>query len=767
MGGEQGGGLMTGALPTGTPVETDKDFGAEDDPRSFVRKWTTELNYAGRVFQRFEDRSKKIDRRYRDDRESQAIPSPKKFNVLWANMQVSLPAHYSRKPEAIVEREHGDGDPVGRVASMILERSLKAVIEADPFNQVMEGAVQDRLLFSRGTAWVRYVPSFRQVTPPPIPVTPLGPNMQPLPPPMGHNGGPPLPPLAPSQIPIAAEQVPPAMTGGEDAPTDKPGQFRLPDGTIVGSDSVQVSDSSEYLYAPPPYEEVSYDEVVNDYIHWSDFRHTPGRRWSEVWWVGRRVHWTKDEVAARFDKPDVMARMGRTEPIASKISYNYDAAKDNSRTDAGTQTDPYKKAEIWEIWDQRKREALWIAKDYGECALDRLPDPLRLSGFFPCPRPMFGTMSTDSLEPIPDYYEYQDQAAMLDELTDRISLLTDALAVRGVYDKANTKIDQLLTTTAENGLIAVDNWAMFAEKGGLKGAVDWMPIDMVASTLTALVAQREVIKRDLYEISGMSDIIRGEGRAEETATAQALKGKFATLRLSRSQADVQRFARDLIRLDAEIMAEHIQPNTLMLMSSFDLMSANDPQEAALFNPAVQLLRDNKLRAWRIDIETDSTIALDEETERKGITEYLTALSQIMPQMIQLVQQAPQMMEWAIETLKMTARKFRAGRSVEAALDRALDQLKQAATQPKPPDPKMIEAQSKAEKNKADIANIGSQIQDRKQRIQLDTVDVLGTQGLDKSKEARNDAVATHDMALATVDALVKPVVGVPGGMRVQ
>jgi len=726
----------------GTPVETDKDFGAADDPRAFVRKWTTEIDFAGRSQSRFEDRAKKIDRRYRDDRESQAIPAPKKFNVLWANMQVSMPAHYSRKPEAVVEREHGDGDPVGRVASMILERSLKSILEDDPFNQVMEGVVQDRLLVSRGTAWVRYVPSFKMVQPDPLVAQALGADGQPLPP-ANHNGGPPL---------------------TEDQPTETPGQFRLPDGTIVGSDSVMVSDDNEYLYAPPSYEEVAFDEVVNDYVHWSDFRHTPGRRWSEVWWVGRRVHWTKDEVAARFDKPDVMARMRRTEPIAGKIPYNYDAAKDNSRVDQGTQSDPYKKAEIWEIWDKHKREAIWIAKDYGDQALDRLPDPLKLSNFFPCPRPLWGTMSTDSLEPIPDYYEYQDQAAQLDELTDRISLLTDALAVRGVYDKGNSGIQNLLTGKPENALIAVDNWAMFAEKGGLKGAVDWFPIDIVASTLTALVAQREVIKRDLYEISGMSDIIRGEGRAEETATAQALKGKFATLRLSRSQQDVQRFARDLIRLDAEVMSLHLQPNTLMLMSSFDLMTANDPDEAALFDPAVQLLRDNKLRAWRIDIETDSTIALDEEAERKGITEYLTALGNVMPQLMELVKAAPQMMPWAIETLKMVARKFRAGRSVESALNKALDELQKAASQPKPPDPETIKATAAAEKTKADIANIGSQIQERQHRIQLDTVNTLGTQELDKSKEARDDAVAAHDMALSTMDALVKPVVGVPGGM---
>lgn len=733
-----------GTIPTGTPVETDADYGPQEDPRAFARKWQTEIDFAGRAFKRFEDRAKAIDKRYRDDRESQAIPSPKKFNVLWANMQVSMPAHYSRKPEAVVEREHGDGDPVGRVAAMVLERCLKATIDADPFNQVMEGAVQDRLLVSRGTAWARYVPMLKQVQPQPFAVEPLDASGQPW---MGHNGGPSL----------------------DDEDAEKPGRFRLPDGTIVGSDAVQVSDDNEFLYAPPPYEEVAYDEVVNDYVHWSDFRHTPGRRWAEVWWVARRVHMTKDEVAARFDRPDVMQRMGRDQPIAGKLGYDVNAEKDRPVGDA-TSGDPYKKAEIWEIWDQHSREVIWLAKGYGDSVLDRIPDPLRLSGFFPCPRPMFGTMGTDSLEPIPDYYEYQDQAMQLDELTDRIFLLTQAMAVKGVYNKANTEIQRLLGTTPENVMIPVENWAMFAEKGGLEGGVSFFPLEMVANTLRTLVEQREVIKRDLYEISGMSDIIRGEGRAEETATAQALKGKFATLRLSRSQMDVQRFARDLLRINAEIMSEHLQPNTLMLMSSFDLLAANDPEQMQLFGPAIELLRNNKLRAWRIDVETDSTIALDEEAERKGVTEYLSALAEVMPQMMALVQQAPSMLGWAIETLKMVARKFRAGRTVESALDRGLKELEAAAKQPKPPpppDPKEITAQARAKEADARVADTQSRITERDARLKLDALDTFGGLEKDKAESERDDATAAHDMALSTIDVAVQPVRGVDGGMRMR
>lgn len=713
---------MTGT----TQVLTDKDYGSTDDPRALYRKWSAELDFAERAFKRWEERGAKICKRYRDERESQAIPSPKKFNVLWSNIQVLLPAHWSRNPEPVVKREHDDDDDVGRVATQVLERSIKAAIDQDAFFQVMEGATLDRLLVSRGTAWVRYVPSFRKVQPDPIPVEPV-------------------------------------VEDGAD-PTEKPGQFRMPDGTLIGSDSVQVSDDTEYLYAPPPYDEVAYDEVVPDYVYWKDFRHTPGRRWSEVWWVGRKVHFSKDEVTARFDTREAMFRSGRENPVANDLPYSYDAAKENGSPGSGTQTDAYKKAEIWEIWDRHKREVIWLAKGYENSVLDRMPDPLRLSGFFPCPRPLFGTMGTDSLEPVPDYIEYQDQAIQLDELTDRISLLADACAVKGVYNASIPELKRLLGGAPENVMIPADNWAMFAEKGGLKGAVDFFPLEMVASTLQTLVSQREVIKRDMYEISGLSDIIRGEGRAEETATAQALKGKFATLRLSRSQGDVQRFARDIIRLMAEVMCEHLQPNTLMLMSGFDLLSQNDPDEQALFMPAIELLRNNKLRAWRIDIETDSTIALDEEAERKGVSEYLTALSQVMPQMGELIKSQPVFAPWAIATLKMTARKYRAGREVEEALDKALDKLLEQSQQPQPPDPKQIESAAKAEKVKADTANVASIIDERNKRLQLDTVGLLGKQAVDTAVVKRDDAEAAHDMMLSTIDLVAQPVVGVPGGM---
>jgi hypothetical protein len=714
---------------TATAVETDADYGG-DDPAAEVKKWNTELLYAEKAFHKWAERSKKIEDRYQDKRESQLMERPERFNVFWANMQVAKPALYARTPNPVVERKHRDGDPVGRTASLILERALEATIQKDRFNQVMDAVVQDRLITSRGTAWVRFVPHFHQVKPEPMPVQPLN---------------------------------------GVMGPDGKPSRFMLPNGQSVGPEAVQISADGSCTWCPKPFDAIAFEETVAEYVHWSDFRHNAARRWHDVWWVGRRVYMSREELTGRFDNPQVLARMKRG-PIAASIPLTHDSMKELGDTDNRGAGDAYKKAEVWEIWDKHKREALWIAKDYPTATLDRLPDPLKLEDFFPCPRPLWGTLGTENLIPTPDYYEYQDQAQQLDELTARISLLAKALRVAGAYDARFPDLQNILTSPIETPLIPVSNWALLGGDGQSAGplaqAMDFVPIDMIAKALAELVRQREVIKNDLYELSGFSDIVRGEGDARETATAQQLKGKFATLRLSQSQQDVQRFARDLVRIMGEIMCEHFQPKSLMLMSSYDLMPGASPKD---FMAAVELLKQDKIRGWRIDVETDSTVAIDEEAERKGVTEYVTAISTLLPQIQIVVTEQPALAEFAFEVLKMTARRFRAGREVEAALDKGLAAIQQQAQQPKeqPPDPKMITADARAKEADAKVADTKSKIEERSKRVQIDGLATVGKLEKDKGDLERDDAEAQHDIALRTIDMAVQPVRGVDGGMRMQ
>jgi hypothetical protein len=329
--------------------------------------------------------------------------------------------------------------------------------------------------------------------------------------------------------------------------------------------------------------------------------------------------------------------------------------------------------------------------------LDERDDPLRLRDFFPCPRPMFATVTTDSLIPIPDYLMYKDQADDLDSVTLRLSMLTEACRVAGVYDASqDASVGRLFSEASDNQLIPVNTWAAFSEKGGLRGVMDFVPLDGIIATIRELTAREQTLKAQIYEITGISDIVRGYSAPSETATAQQIKGQFAALRLQEQQSEVARFARDLIAMTAEIISEHFQPQTIALMSG---LAEQAPEFQQNFMPAVQLLRNDRMRSFRIDIETDSTIAVDETADKQAATEFLTAMGNYMASSLPMAQQAPELLPVIGQGAVFLARRFRAGRQLEGSIEASFQALEQRAQQmaqqpqQQAPDPAILKAQA--------------------------------------------------------------------------
>jgi hypothetical protein len=170
---------------------------------------------------------------------------------------------------------------------------------------------------------------------------------------------------------------------------------------------------------------------------------------------------------------------------------------------------------------------------------------------------------------VPDFVQYQDQAKELDDITARIALLTDAVKVSGIYDASAGDLQKLMLNGDENNLVPVDNWALYAERGGIAGVISFVPIKEVVDALMVLYGSREKAKEDLYEITGISDILRGVSDSKETATAQGIKSQWGNLRIGDRQKEVARFARDVIRISAEVIAEHFQPETIAKMSNVE------------------------------------------------------------------------------------------------------------------------------------------------------------------------------------------------------
>ncbi|MGD9650293.1 MAG: hypothetical protein AB7U41_05865, partial [Dongiaceae bacterium] len=290
--------------------------------------------------------------------------------------------------------------------------------------------------------------------------------------------------------------------------------------------------------------------------------------------------------------------------------------------------------------------------------LDSQDDPLRLDGFFPCPAPLLANVTNDSMIPIPDFVQYQDQALELDILTARISALAKVIRLRGVYDASAEPLSRLLSEYLdENELIPVEQWSTLTQKGGLDGVLAWLPIERMVQVLNQLYAARERIKQDLYEVTGIADVLRGASHPSETATAQQIKTRFASLRLEQRQLAVARFARDCLRLKAQVIAEHFADITLSAMTGLPVA----PE-------VMMLLRQNQLRDYRIDIETDSTIAVDEQLEKRSRTEFLGAITSFLKEIAPLVSQGIVPLGIAKEMLLMGMRGYRIARQLEDTVD---------------------------------------------------------------------------------------------------
>ena len=591
-----------------------------------VQKYLNIVSQYDNEFKKWEARAEKIVKRYRDDNRSQHTNETAKFNILWSNVQTLIPAVYAKLPKASAERRFGDNDPVGRVASEIIERALDYEIEHYPdFRATMRYAVEDRFLGGRGSAWVRYEPHVRTL-----------------------------------DIPEDGLQVTEDI---DNEPADE------------GAENPENQDYT--AGEAEPQEEIEYECAPTDYVHWKDFGHSVARTWEEVTCVWRWVYMTREALTERFGE-----KMSKKIPL--------DSGPETLKT-YGQSNKERTRAKICELWDKETGKVYWFTKNYNEL-IDERDDPLELEGFFPCSKPLYSTTTSDTLIPVPDFVLYQDQANELDILSDRIDGLVKALRIRGVYDASQPALQRLLTEGDNNTLIPVDKWMQFSEKGGLKGAIDILPIDELANALLNCYRARTEIKAQIYEITGISDIIRGASAASETATAQQIKGQYAGLRLRSMQEEVALFASELIRLKAQVMCSKFQPQTILAYAAAGQMSQPDQQ---MIPQAMQLMQDNPLRNFRIEVDADSLVQLDEQQNKRDRVEFLTAFGGFMREALPVGQQSPELVPMLVELIKFGIGGFKQAKPIEGVLDVALEQMKQkqAGPQQQKPDPEMMKMQA--------------------------------------------------------------------------
>ena len=413
---------------------------------------------------------------------------------------------------------------------------------------------------------------------------------------------------------------------------------------------------------------ITDEDAPADYIYWEDFFYSPCRTWTEARWVARRVYMTKDQLVERFG-----------EAIASQVPVGNYSKKDQVN-DQSPKNDPWSKAEVFEIWCKEKRKVYWYAKSC-DVILDVKDDPLQLDGFFPCPKPMAANVTSSNFMPRADYIFCQDQFNELDEINTRITWLTRAAKVVGVYDKASEGIQRVFNQGAENQMIPVDNWAMFSERGGIKGQIDWIPIDQVVNAIDHLRQYRQDKVQQIYEVLGISDIMRGSSKASETAAAQQIKAQFGSTRIQLKQFYIADWITQALRIKAEIICKHFQPETIIRKSNIERTP-----DAAIAMQGVQLLKDEEMAEYRINIEADSMAAMDWAAERDAAVQFMQGLGAFISQVAPMAQSVPGAAPVLMSLLQWSVSKFRVSTQIESVLDQAISALKQQGQPQQQPNP---------------------------------------------------------------------------------
>jgi hypothetical protein len=640
--------------------------------RAEGRKWIERIDAAAKLEKTWIDDAEKAVAAYTGERGTTVGDESTQydFNILYSNVETIVPAIINSPPQPDIRRRFADDDPVAKDGSELLERAIRIQVDDSRLQLEMEAAAQDAFLSGRGLVRLRFKADVE------------GGEVD--------NDG--LKDLAEDFV----ERRPGAEAGADDGTEPaEPG---------YGADSAQPQ-------SPMAQPQVRNERITFEAVSWRDFRHGPAKRWEDVPWQAFRHAMPMEDLEAFADK-------AITDPQTLP----------EDKLEAG---DTDNDVIIWEVWCRKTRKVKFIEQDTGRI-LKIVPDPLNLTQFFPTCSPLQPIEINGRLMPVNPFAIYRKLADELDTTTRRIRHITNQMRVRGWYPGDATELANMLDAD-DNDFVPISNPELWAQNGGLDGAIAFWPIDKFILVLRELYANREQTKQAIYEITGISDIVRGATKASETMGAQQIKSQWGSLRIQKMQRMVERAARDLFVLMAEIIPDKFSPETLQQMTGIQLVPSQQdmvpvmprimpdmPPEAqqqavmqaqqgeqerqkklAHMQALNQLLNDQVARNYRIDVESDSTVRADLTQKKQEQAEFLQGTAAYFQSAGPAIEAGLISKEGAIEIYAATARLFTLGKSTEDALEQEIARAKEASQQPPQPSPEQMKMQAEMQKQEAE------------------------------------------------------------------
>lgn len=634
--------MTSTSIPDATvnSAESPEDFGRGGIGE--VRRWATELQLAESQFRKWREQSSKNWDRYRarDKRKNS-------YNCLYANTSILFPVIYNTPPTPDVRKRWDNNQEIGKCVANVLSRAIEFNLDTTNFDRQVRMDVLDMLICARGVSRVRYVPSLVQVG----------------------------------------------------------------DAQETGAENDETEQSHEALQGES-FDELEWESAPIEHVQWDEYLHGPGKTWDAIPWFAFKHNLTRKELVDRFGE------IGQQVPLDSGPS-----ADDQKKYGDDQTFELFQTACVWEIWDKDTREVLWINLQMRGGPLKTEADPYGFDQFFPVPEPLIAIVDSDVQSPPSLFEQYQEQADELDRISGRINRIVNAIKARGLYDPSlGTQVSELFRGEDNDLIPASENIRMLQENGGIDKFIWFAPLEMLMNVVAGLYKAREECKAVIYELTGIADIMRGSSDAAETLGAQALKVAFGKGRVSDMQRNVQRYIRDLIRMQSLVIAKKFEVSTLQQMTQeeypteAEYMAKIAPvvmqyQQQAMMaamsgQPAPQppqmppkpttwedidaVLKSDEMRTFRIDIETDSTIAATQQEDLEQMTGALTAVTTVIKELWPMVQAQALPLEAAKELVLVVCRKFKMG----STLEDVFDQIQQP---PPPPNPDQGKAQAEMQK----------------------------------------------------------------------
>jgi hypothetical protein len=651
-----------------------------------------------------------------------------RYPLWWSCFEIRKPIVLSRLPIPICKDTQGDDD-LGRTVCVISERFIKGILKTFDALPVFYTGRDDFLVTNFG--WIRaFYKAEEHEEPEKMRVQMLPPM-----PPMDENGQPildeqgqPLPP-DPNQPPLfMAENGQPV----QDPLEDEEGFY-----VLTGSE-ITITDEMVYL----------------DHGLYTDLYVDPNiRRWSKCKKLAFAYEYTYRDFKAQFGE----------KALATLVQDTIDEHKNG------------KPIIVYEYWDYFTREVKWFAENsedffqpatmipLGEEAREVEPrgeeslsegesadeeradssDIYGLSDFFPCVEPLLLNAPTDEFWPVPEFFQVQDMLEDVHNIVSRMFLLTKAIRVRFLFDGSVPELAALVGETGEGGGLSVPNLSqvLLNGKGTLAQLVAYFPVAEMIEGLQNMYQAFQQRLDMIFQATGMNDLIRGQtSEGDKTLGERQLEGKYAMNRIAPYQEAIQIWIKRNYELLMEMgfktfsdesIDQYITPQTL------------DEDDRRKYTAALELAKSNRKKRFRLDFETDSTIAINEQYQRAAATELANTLTKAMESVAKVAETMPELAATELAVLKHLIGQFSDGKLFIDEITKSIEEVIEKTKQPKPeaPDPAMMRVQVDQQRLQLDAQKMTADQQFQQLQLQA-------TQQLEFAKIQQADRISAIESELA-------------------